>query len=83
VDMGPPSLLTEADLDRTVSALAREFAGMFGRETIARFEQEALGLRNRGEPSGFASLLSAVMTKAMRRENTKDLERLKELLEGR
>lgn len=42
-----------------------------------------VGLRNRGEPSGFAKVLSSVMTKAMRRENTKDLERLKELLAGR
>jgi arsenate reductase len=36
------SLLAEADFDRTVSSLAREFGGIFGRETIARFVQEAL-----------------------------------------
>jgi uncharacterized membrane protein len=40
-------------------------------------------LRNRGEPSGFAKVLSSVMTAAMRRENRKDLERLKELMERR
>lgn len=42
MDTGRTSLLTEADFDRTVSSLAREFSGMFGRETIARFVQEAL-----------------------------------------
>ena len=36
------SLLSKVDFDRTVSALAREFTGMFGPETIARFVQEAL-----------------------------------------
>jgi len=40
-----------------------------------------VGLRNSGEPSGFAKVLSSVMKSAMRRENTKDLARLKELLE--
>lgn len=39
-------------------------------------------LRNRGEPSGFASLKAAVMTRAMRRANEADLRRLKALLEG-
>jgi arsenate reductase len=39
---GRTSLLTEADFDRTVSSLAREFEGIFGPETIARFVQEAL-----------------------------------------
>jgi arsenate reductase len=42
MDTGRASLLTEADFDRTVSSLAREFEGVFGRETIARFVQEAL-----------------------------------------
>ena len=62
--------------------------GPFAMETTYTFEDAPNGgtrveLRNRGEPSGFAKVLSPVMTKAMRRENTKDLERLKELLEGR
>ena len=39
---GRSSLLAETDFDRTVSALAREFEGIFGRETIARFVHEAL-----------------------------------------
>jgi protein-tyrosine-phosphatase len=36
------SLLAQADFDRTVAALAREYQGMFGPETIARFVREAL-----------------------------------------
>jgi hypothetical protein len=60
--------------------------GPFSMETTYTFEDAPgggtrVGLRNRGEPSGFAKVLSSMMTKAIRRENTKDLERLKELLE--
>jgi hypothetical protein len=40
-------------------------------------------LRNRGEPSGFPRLLAPLMAPAMRRANTKDLQALKVLLEGR
>ena len=43
----------------------------------------AMTLRNRGEPSGFASLTAPMMAAAMRRANTKDLRRLKDLLESR
>ena len=62
--------------------------GPFAMETTYAFEDTPnggtrVGLRNRGEPSGFAKVLSSVMTKAMRRENTKDLARLKDLLEIR
>ena len=38
-------------------------------------------LRNRGEPSGFASVAAPVMARAMKRANGKDLERLKAVLE--
>ena len=41
----------------------------------------AMELRNEGEPSGFASIAAPVMKLAMKRENRKDLRRLKELLE--
>ena len=41
-----------------------------------------MGLRNRGEPSGFSSVLAPVMGAAVRRANRKDLERLKSILEG-
>jgi hypothetical protein len=37
-------------------------------------------LRNRGEPSGYASVAAPVMAKAMSRANAKDLSRLKEVL---
>lgn len=40
-------------------------------------------LRNRGEPSGFAGVAAPLMAGSMRRANTKDLERLKSILEGR
>jgi uncharacterized membrane protein len=60
--------------------------GPFAMETTYMFRDAPgggtrVGLRNRGEPSGFARALSPVMTAAMRRENTKDLARLKALLE--
>ncbi|MGH2691716.1 MAG: arsenate reductase ArsC [Actinomycetota bacterium] len=42
MDTGGTSLLSTADFDKTVSALAREYRGIFGSETIARFVQEAL-----------------------------------------
>jgi len=40
-------------------------------------------LRNDGEPSGFKTVAAPLMKLAMRRENGKDLRRLKELLESR
>ncbi|RAG83456.1 ATPase [Streptacidiphilus pinicola] len=39
-------------------------------------------LRNRGEPSGFAKVAAPMMAAAMRRANTKDLARLRQLLEA-
>lgn len=40
-------------------------------------------LRNDGEPSGFARITAPAMELAVRRATTKDLARLKKLLEGR
>jgi uncharacterized protein YndB with AHSA1/START domain len=40
-------------------------------------------LRNRGEPRGFAGVAAPLMAASMRRANTKDLARLKRLLESR
>jgi hypothetical protein len=37
-------------------------------------------LRNRGRPSGFANITAPMMTRAIRRANSKDLARLKEIL---
>jgi hypothetical protein len=39
-------------------------------------------LRNRGEPRGFAGIAAPVMSAAIRRANLKDLDRLKQILEG-
>jgi uncharacterized membrane protein len=39
-------------------------------------------LRNRGEPAGFSKILAPFMAGAMRRANTKDLARLKSVLEA-
>ncbi|MFJ5547936.1 SRPBCC family protein [Streptomyces sp. NPDC093225] len=44
-------------------------------------DRTRMTLRNRGEPSGFASLGATVMAAAMRRAQVKDLAALKELLE--
>ena len=40
-------------------------------------------LRNRGEPAGFSRAVAPLMGPAMRRANTKDLRRLKAVLEAR
>lgn len=62
--------------------------GPLGMETTYTFDDAPgggtrVGLRNRGGPTGFAKVLSSVMAKAIRRENTKDLALLKEILESR
>jgi Polyketide cyclase / dehydrase and lipid transport len=59
--------------------------GPFPMETTYTWEPAAGGtrmtLRNRGNPSGFAQLTAPLMERAMRRATTKDLARLKALLE--
>jgi uncharacterized membrane protein len=60
--------------------------GPFPMETSYMWEDGAEGatqmtLRNRGEPSGFAAVTAPVMTRAMRKANEADLQRLKALLE--
>ena len=62
--------------------------GPFSMETTYTFDDAPgggarVGPRNRGEPSGFAKGVVVGDGRAMRRENTKDLARLKELLEPR
>jgi uncharacterized membrane protein len=61
--------------------------GPFAMETTYAWHDEPGGgtrmtLRNRGEPSGFSGLAAPLMAGAMRRANTKDLERLKSILEA-
>jgi uncharacterized membrane protein len=65
----------------------RTAEGPFPMETTYEWEPAGSGqtrmiLRNRGSPSGFGVVIAPLMAFAMRRENRKDLRRLKELLEG-
>jgi len=60
--------------------------GPFPMETTYAWEDAAEGgtrmtLRNRGEPSGFSKVGAPLVSGAMRRANTKDLRRLKQVLE--
>ncbi len=62
--------------------------GPFPMETTYTWEPAGDGrtkmtLRNRGEPSGFARLTAPMMERAMRRSTSKDLARLKAILETR
>ena len=75
------------DLVPGARLVQRTAEGPFPMETT--YEWEAVGatatrmrLRNRGEPSGFASVGAPLMAAAMRRANRKDLAALKRLLEN-
>ena len=62
--------------------------GPFPMETAYTWEPAGdsgtrMTLRNRGTPSGFGGLAAPLMERAMRRATTKDLARLKALLEAR
>ena len=63
----------------------RTAEGPFPMETSYTWEDAGtatrMRLRNRGEPRGFSAVLAPLMAGAMRRANTKDLARLKQLLE--
>jgi Polyketide cyclase / dehydrase and lipid transport len=60
--------------------------GPFPMETTYTWEPASGGtrmsLRNRGSPSGFSRMTAPLMERAMRRAMTKDLARLKALLEA-
>lgn len=61
--------------------------GPFPMETTYIFEAidantTKMKLRNRGKPSGFSKLFSPFMQKMMRKANTKDLQKIKSIIEG-
>jgi len=65
----------------------RTAEGPFPMETSYLWESTADGgtrmtLRNRGDPAGFSRLVAPFLAAAMRRENRKDLLRLKDILEA-
>jgi uncharacterized protein YndB with AHSA1/START domain len=65
----------------------RTAQGPFPMETTYAFEDAGDGatrmtMRNRGEPAGFAKVGAPMMSAAMRRAMTKDLARLRALLEA-
>jgi hypothetical protein len=79
--------VVELDAERLVMSTS---AGPFPMETTYSFRPEGSGgertgmtLRNHGMPSGFARIGAPVIAAAMRRANTRDLARLKQLLESR
>jgi uncharacterized membrane protein len=76
------------DLEPGTRLVMRTAEGPFPMETTYRWQAESgtatkMTLRNRGEPSGFSRLMAPLMAPAMRRANSKDLARLKTLLEER
>lgn len=71
-----------------VKLVMRTAQGPFPMETTYEFEaigpeQTRVRLRNRGEPRGFGAFVAPFLAFAMRRENRKDLARLKDILERR
>jgi uncharacterized membrane protein len=65
----------------------RTAEGPFPMQTIYTWEDAASGatrmrLQNRGEPTGFSSVVAPVLAAAMRRANRNDLQRLKSILES-
>jgi hypothetical protein len=75
------------ELDPLRRLVMRTAQGPFPMETsyewTAEGESTRMTLRNTGEPSGFAGIAAPLMAAAMRRANTKDLLRLKSVLEAR
>ena len=65
----------------------RTAQGPFPMQTTYAWTDDGGGTRmvlgNSGSPSGFSRLAGLVMAPMMRRENRKDLQRLKAILEGR
>jgi len=77
-----------AELEPGRRLVMRTASGPFPMETTYTWEPTGetatrMTLRNRGNPSGFSRLTAPIMELAMRRATTKDLARLKTLLEAR
>lgn len=75
------------ELDPGRKLVMRTADGPFPMETTYQWEPAREGatrmtLRNRGTPSGFARISAPVMERAMTRATTKDLARLKGILEA-
>jgi hypothetical protein len=73
-------------LDPGARLIMRTSDGPFPMETSYSFEASSDGgtrmtLRNRGAPMGFSRLVAPFMSWAIRRENRKDLDRLRQILE--
>lgn len=76
-----------AELEPGRRLVMRTSQNPFPMETTYTFDpvdatHTRMTLRNRGQPSGFAAVAGPAMAAAMRRANTKDLARLKQLLES-
>jgi hypothetical protein len=74
------------EIDQGTRFVMATAEGPFPMETTytwqdARPGATAMGLRNRGEPSGFAAVTAPALALAMRSANRADLRRLKALLE--
>lgn len=76
-----------AELVPSERLVMRTTDGPFPMETTYTWADDGartrMTLTNRGEPSGFARLTAPVVETAMRRATTKDLARLKQVLEAR
>jgi len=74
------------ELDPGERLVMRTADGPFPMETTYTWEpfgdSTRMTLRNRGMPSGFSTMAGPLMERAMRRATTKDLARLKTILES-